>query len=1053
MTPLENRLILHKFLCWEFGYEDLTAMLTNLADAPTGCITGRESEYSHRVFSNHSNIGWESLSDYDTEITALSRRLKMDGENDRSWKPHQWLAILFVEHYLRRYFEDSEKLCRDLNNAKKKEQLTEKLPDYTISDLSSVALQSATGSGKTLVMHANILQYRRLAAAAGKSPNNVILVTPNEQLSMQHQRDFMKSNLPARIFSSSAGGDLMASVEILDVNKLAEKSGVKRVAVSDFGTNNLVMVDEGHLGASGKVWRNLRTELAKGGFTFEYSATFNQIVGKDFGLRDTYGKNMLFDYSYRSFYADGYGKDYAISNLPQGDEDANSNMYLLGCLLSFYRQYRIWSEGHTSWTEFNVTKPLWVFLGKTVTGGSNTRANQETRSDVVRVLNFFGWVLAHGDHISQMLAHLISGDSGLIDANGADFFTDHFNDLKNEDAHEIYCDLCQKLFHGQGQLRVRYLTQGDGELHLRTADNTTFGVVNVGDSAALYKLLAEGDYPDLIVEREAGFVHRLFADVDRTDSSVNVVIGARRFIAGWNSWRVSTMGLMHVGVREGPEIIQMFGRGVRLMGWKMSLKRHRESGAETPIDSQRLAELETLRIFGLRANYMQTFKEILETDGIGVERKTIRLPVTWNFAKQKDLKIIRLKKGLRYDRSEDRPILGQHNGIEEPHVEIDYYSQLQVIGTAYESESPVMEKKSIKIPPHYIALFNRVRIYDKLLARKRQMGWHNLTIHRESVDDLLDRNDWYTLRLPPEKLEMKSFVEVLKLEDIAIDLISEYIAEFWKARRNKWEHSHLEISNLDKSDPNNIGEYSLSVEAKEESLIEGVQKLVSNLSKSVNFHPGTSFLMRDTNGRFGEINEHVPSNLKLDRLMSDAHAYKPLLYTTGHGEVTVQPVPLNMNEKEVVEKLTELASSELAGLRNRKLFLIRNLSRGRGVSFFDDHAYYPDFIVWLVSEKCQHIIFLDPKGLIRFGPKERKKVNLHNTIKKTEQLVRQQNPDLYLHAYVLSVTPPDLIGDKPKTQQQWEEQGVYFMKQDIEWTRRILDDVLREELSTTHSVR
>ena len=57
---------------------------------------------------------------------------------------------------------------------------------------------------------------------------------------------------------------------------------------------------------------------------------------------------------------------------------------------------------------------------------------------------------------------------------------------------------------------------------------------------------------------------------------MNVVIGARRFIAGWNSWRVSTMGLMHVGVGEGPEVVQTFGRGVRLKGWDMSLKRHSE---------------------------------------------------------------------------------------------------------------------------------------------------------------------------------------------------------------------------------------------------------------------------------------------------------------------------------------------------------------------------------------------------------------------------------------------------------------------------------------------
>ncbi len=122
----------------------------------------------------------------------------------------------------------------------------------------TVAVQSATGSGKTLVMHAHILQYRRIARAAGRPPRNVILVTPNEQLSEQHERELLASNLPARIFSSGAVADLLAPVEIIDVNKLAEKQGVKRVAVRDFGDNNLVLVDEGHLGSSGKAWRARR---------------------------------------------------------------------------------------------------------------------------------------------------------------------------------------------------------------------------------------------------------------------------------------------------------------------------------------------------------------------------------------------------------------------------------------------------------------------------------------------------------------------------------------------------------------------------------------------------------------------------------------------------------------------------------------------------------------------------------------------------------------------------------------------------------------------------
>ena len=458
-------------------------------------------------------------------------------------------------------------------------------------------------------------------------------MTPNEQLSEQHERELLASNQPARTFSSEAGADLLKPVEIIDVNKLAEKQGVKRVAVRDFGDNNLVLVDEGHLGASGKVWRERRAELAEGGFTFEYSATFNQIVGSDDALLNAYGKSLLFDYPYRAFHADGYGKDYAIANLPQGAEDENSRIYLLGALLSFYRQCRIWREGRAGWAEFNVTRPLWVFLGKTVTG--KTKADEATKSDVVLILDFLGWVLAHGGAVRPMLARLLAGESGLTREDGGDYFADRFKGLEGEDAGALYDDICQTLFHGAGRLHVRYLTQGEGELHLRTADNEPFGVVNVGDSAALHKLLSEGDHPDLVIEREAGFARRLFAEVDRADSTVNVVIGARRFIAGWNSWRVSAMGLMHVGVGEGPEIIQMFGRGVRLKGWNMSLKRHRQSGAEPPADSDRLTELETLRIFGLRANYMQTFRKMLDDDGIATERKEIELPVVWNFGKRK----------------------------------------------------------------------------------------------------------------------------------------------------------------------------------------------------------------------------------------------------------------------------------------------------------------------------------------------------------------------------------------------------------------------------------
>ena len=1006
MSTLDRRLVLHAFMCRQFGYLGTEGMLDDLRGVPATFPATSESEYARALYLNpaRAQVTHDELARYDANVGAHSVRLRMTAEHGRTWKPHQYVALLFTEHYLRRYFDDPEALRRDLNLMRYMEREMLAMPEYTLDDLRTLAFQSATGSGKTLLMHAHVLQYRHYLNRAGGRLNNVVLLTPNEQMSAQHERELHASGLHARRFSSDAAADLFQPVEIIDLNKLAEKKGVKRVAVADFGDDNLVLVDEGHLGASGKVWRERRRELSSGGFTFEYSATFNQVVGgKDTDLLHAYGKCLLFDYAYRRFHADGYGKDYAISNLPHGAEDENSDMYLLGCLLTFYQQCRVWRDRGAEWKAFNPAKPLWVFLGKTVKGSS--RADRATRSDVVRILTFLGWVLARGDEVRPMLARLLEGRSGLLAEAGADYFAGRFSHLPRSGV-DLYADLCELLFHGEGRLHVVYLTAGEGELHLRVADNPPFGVVNVGDSAALYKLLAENTGADLDVDREQGFAARLFADVDRPDSTVNVVIGARRFIAGWNSWRVSTMGLMHVGVGEGPEIIQMFGRGVRLKGWNLSLKRHHESGADLPPDSAGLQELETLYIFGLRANYMQTFRDLLQAEGMRVDRETITLPVTWNFGRQKNLKLIRLQDGARYEHSDRRPVLpnpGDADGP--PAVEMDLHSRLQAVASGEVAGEGEAERPAVKLDPRHVALFDRTRIRDALAAHKQRMGWHNLVIRPETVDRLLEGDAWYELHAPPERMHVRRFEDVRALEDVAVELITEYAAGFWKQRRRQWERNRIEVVRLDENDPNNIGEYRLSIDAAESRLIADVRELVEHLQEGHRYR------------------------LKLGVLKIDAHAYYPLLHADRGCKVTIQPVALDRNEKTLVEALGDLAERGDPCLRGKELYLIRNLSRGRGVSFFDDYTYYPDFIVWLIDDDTQHVIFLDPKGLVRYGPKERKKVKLHTEIKQIEERVQVSDPDLHLHAYVLSVTEPDRIGDELRPQKEWERRGVYFLSE------------------------
>ena len=259
-SALKNRLVLYVFMCRQFGYLAVEDMLEELRGVPSIFPAVGASEFARSLYVNpaRAQVSHDQLAEYDANVAAHSLRLHMTGEHGRAWKPHQYIALLFTEHYLRRYFDDPEALRRDLNLALRQEHKMLAMPEYTLDDLRGLAFQSATGSGKTLLMHANILQYRHYLDKAGGRLNNVVLLTPNEQMSTQHERELHASGLHARLFSSEAGADLFQPVEIIDLNKLAEKKGVKRVAVADFGDDNLVLVDEGHLGASGKVWRERR---------------------------------------------------------------------------------------------------------------------------------------------------------------------------------------------------------------------------------------------------------------------------------------------------------------------------------------------------------------------------------------------------------------------------------------------------------------------------------------------------------------------------------------------------------------------------------------------------------------------------------------------------------------------------------------------------------------------------------------------------------------------------------------------------------------------------
>jgi len=51
-----------------------------------------------------------------------------------------------------------------------------------------------------------------------------------------------------------------------------------------------------------------------------------------------------------------------------------------------------------------------------------------------------------------------------------------------------------------------------------------------------------------------------------------------------------------------------------------------------------------------------------------------------------------------------------------------------------------------------------------------------------------------------------------------------------------------------------------------------------------------------------------------------------------------------------------------------ELFLLRNMSREKGVGFFEAGNFHPDFILWVFKGDIQYVNFVEPHGLMHEGP-------------------------------------------------------------------------------------
>lgn len=1021
-AKLQYSLVLNYYILDLLGCDEFEALTKELKDPSLEGYDENNVSFFHKELVarlNTSKISEEEFLCYDQHIYRHTEHINEKRNEPIRWKYFQYLGLLFTEIYLDRYFSNKEALLTDLNRYltekfNKRNDTYHQIEPYKPSDLNKVAFWNATGSGKTLLMHINILQYIDYAEEAGVKFNRILLVTPNEGLSRQHLTELKQSNFSVGIFQKN-GGTLYSGkhVELIEVSKLAEKDGDKTVAVDSFESNNLVLIDEGHRGSSGDVWKQMRERLSEKGFSFEYSATFGQSISSLNGtakkkMLDEYAKATLMDYSYRYFYNDGYGKDYEILNLNDDWNEHTLTIYLTACLLNFYEQQKLFKQKEEVMEQFLLEKPLAIFVGSSVTA-VRTEQKREV-SDVVTILKFFSNFIGNPEVSKANIKRLMTGTDGLIDKQNHPIFRHSFTYLHQLDmtTEVLYKDMLQLLFNSTvpgAQLHLDNLKNVDGEIGMRMGNDDYFGVINVGDTSKLIKLCSANH----ISTNDMDFAGKsLFGSINQPHSTINVLIGSKKFTEGWSSWRVSTMGLMNIGRSEGSEIIQLFGRGVRLKGYNYSLKRSSELDSSIRPESipQYIGLLEKLNIFGIRADYMEQFKEYLKEEGLPTndsEYEEFNFPImpTVNLSDKK-LKYIRVKEGKDFKkevvvnimRNDKLPAIYK---IKRGEVKLDYYPKIQILKSKQTTVSALTDTLNVeKLTPKHLAWLDWDKIYFKIQRYKNEKSWYNMTFNRDELNAIMLDSSWYELAIPKEEMEGQDFKYSVNLwENITISLLCLYIDRLYNKYKAGWTSEHLETAYLDASHPNFEQRYRVLVHQDLENIITNLKKLRENI---------------DTNSF--AANFQVAMNF--EALYFSQHLYQPLLYlgddyinSDGVKMVEIKPVPLNKGERNLVEDIKKFFINNEEYFEDKQLYLLRNQSR-KGIGFFEANNFYPDFILWLVKGRKQYVTFIDPKGIRNLAGISDPKIRLAQIIK-TDIESRLNDSMVKLNSFIISNTPLDSV--------------------------------------------
>ena len=226
-------------------------------------------------------------------------------------------------------------------------------------------------------------------------------------------------------------------------------------------------------------------------------------------------------------------------------------------------------------------------------------------------------------------------------------------------------------------------------------------------------------------------------------------------------------------------------------------------------------------------------------------------------------------------------------------------------------------------------------------------------------------------------------------------MLTKYFGKLYYAERSRWESKVVgyDLIAMDDDNENFLNEekdeYTITINITDENktMILWINQIIDKVSKA------------KKKNQMIDLSE-IQGNMAVVGI--PVHLYNPLLYLSkGNMEINVSPFALNESELSFVKALKKYVSESDEFFKDERLSLIRNRSK-KGIGFFENKGFFPDFIMWLIADGKQYITFIDPHGMGRESITS-DKVTLHKRIK-TEIESTLTDPSVSLDSFILSPT-------------------------------------------------